>query len=64
MTRAAHSPASADAAVQRRVERAVEAVLDGVAGQKPDIYRANLREIAAALRVEADEIEILANESD
>jgi hypothetical protein len=64
LTRAVNRPAWPDAAVQRRVERAVEAVLDGVAGQKPDIYRANLREIAAALRVEADEIEILADESD
>lgn len=64
MTRAVTPRAWPDAAVQRRVERAVEAILDGVAGQKPDIYRANLREIAAALRVEADEIEILANERD
>lgn len=50
--------------MQRRVERAVEPLLDHVAGQKPDIYRDSLREIAAALRVEADEIEILANERD
>lgn len=47
---------------QRRVEAAVEAVLDTVAGQPADAYRDSLRAIAAALRVEADEIEALANE--
>lgn len=35
---------------------------DRVAGQKPAIYRESLTRIAAALRAEADEIEILANE--
>jgi hypothetical protein len=48
----------------RRVERACAPILDGIAGQKPAVYRDSLRQIAEALRDEADEIEILANESD
>lgn len=53
-----------DLAIQSRVERAVEPLLDHIAGQKPASYRDSLFQIAAALRDEADEIEILASESD
>jgi hypothetical protein len=47
---------------QRRVTRAIEPILDAVTSQPPTIYRDSLRQIAEALRDEADEIEILANE--
>ena len=49
--------------ISRRVERALEPVLDHVAARPPSAYRLGLLRVAAALRVEADEIEILANES-
>lgn len=59
MTRAHQARATTP---QRRVEAAVETLLDTVASQPADAYRASLRAIAAALRVEADEIEALAND--
>lgn len=48
--------------IARRVERALEPVLDHVAGRPPAAYRNSLLRVAAALRVEADEIEALAND--
>lgn len=49
-------------ALGRRVERAVEEILDHVAARPPAAYRHSLLRVAAALRAEADEIEALANE--
>lgn len=48
--------------IARRVERALEPVLDHVAARPPAAYRHSLLRVAAALRAEADEIEILAND--
>lgn len=49
-------------ALARRVERAVEEILDDVAARPPAAYRHSLLRVAAALRAEADEIEGLAND--
>lgn len=46
----------------RRVENAVEEILDHVAGQTHVAYRDSLNYVAAALRAEAAAIEALANE--
>ena len=62
MTRAVTAPAWPDAAVQRRVERAVEQVLDEAASLKPHAYADRLTHVAAALRAEADAIEELVQE--
>jgi hypothetical protein len=42
--------------VQRRIERAVEQVLDEAASLKPREYANRLTHVVAALRIEADAI--------
>jgi len=62
LTRAGDTTAWPDPTVQRRVERAVEQVLDKAASLKPREYANRLTHVVAALRIEADAIEELAKE--